>query len=111
MPPLESRFKTVAICLDATCLGEPAKLKMTTTTTVSVFAIVAMFSRGSREYEPPSTCPERAGVCDETTFQIVPERPELVHAHMSRPQAVEVQVQRSAVLACKVDARQGRGAA
>ena len=50
MPPLESRFKTVAICLDATCLGEPAKLKMTTTTTtVRVFAIVAMFSRGSRE--------------------------------------------------------------
>ena len=46
MPPLESRFTTVAVCLDALRLGEPAKLNMTTTTTtVRGFAIVATFSR------------------------------------------------------------------
>ena len=46
MPTLESRFTTVAVCLDALRLGEPAKLNMTTTTaTVPVFAIVATFSR------------------------------------------------------------------
>ena len=44
MPPLESRFKTVAICLDAICLGEPTK-PSTTKTTVRVFAILATFAR------------------------------------------------------------------
>ena len=58
MPPLESRFKTVAISLDAICLSEPAK-PSTTKTTVRVFAILATFAvAGSREHEdePPSTC-------------------------------------------------------
>ena len=57
MPPLESRFKTVAICLDAICLGEPTK-PSTTKTTVRVFAILATFTvAGSREHEdePPRT--------------------------------------------------------
>ena len=56
IPPLESRFKTVAISLDAISLSEPAK-PSTTKTTVRVFAILAMFSE--QEDEPPSTC-ERA---------------------------------------------------
>ena len=58
MPPLESRFKTVAISLDAICLSEPAK-PSTTKTTVRVFAILATFAvAGSREHEdePPSRC-------------------------------------------------------
>ena len=66
MPPLESRFKTVAICLDAICLGEPAKLNMTTIV-VRVFAIVATFSRwrGSREHETSRRA--RAGTIVPTT--------------------------------------------
>ena len=46
MPPRESRFTTVAVCLDALRLGEPAKLNMTTKmATVRGFAIVVTFSR------------------------------------------------------------------
>ena len=55
MPPLESRFKTVTICLDAVCLDEPAKLNMTKTT-VRVFAIVATFAMAGSRDEPPSVC-------------------------------------------------------
>ena len=62
MPPLESRFKTVAICLDAICLSEPAK-PSTTKTTVRVFAILATFAvASSREHEdePPEHVRARA---------------------------------------------------
>ena len=51
MPP--RRFKTVAICLDAIRLGEPAKLSMTKTA-VRVLVMVATFAAaGIRDQEEP----------------------------------------------------------